>query len=1051
MTKRLLSLFISTRLMALLFILFAVAMGYGTFIEHWYNTETARKLVYNSWWFEGIMVLLIINFIANIGRYNLLKKEKWLVLLLHLALMLIIVGASWTRYLGFEGTMSIREGETTNRVLSKKNYLIAVVEGKTNDQLQRTTIRRPILLSPVTDNHFKIQEQLGDKSFRISLNRYVMNAKRIIQKNPDGDLYLKMVIAHNGSSGEYFLQEGEPQLINNVLFSFSKYVNGAINIIKDGDSYSINSPIEGTFTRMSDELQKHLHSNEPARLMYKWVYDLGEMQLVVPQLPKQGFLDYESNNDYTDNETEDILILNIESGDSKREVVVKGNKGKRGSPIIFEHNGLTFTISLGSKVHELPFKLTLRDFTAKKYPGTEKSYSSFESEVTVIAGAKSFDTKIFMNNVLDYDGYRFFQASFHPDERGTILSVNHDFWGTWITYTGYFLLYIGLISILFDNNSRFGRIRKKLKVLSSRKVGLPLFFIVLSSSALGAQTPGDFNIEDDGLRSSLSEHIVSNDHAEKFGRLVIQDGGGRMKPVNTFSSELLRKVYNASSFKNYAADQVFLSIIQFPEFWYEVPFIKIKNKNQQLLRMLGLSPQTEYIALENLFDEDGRYKLSMLLGEAYQAFIPNQFQKDVIDLDRKANLLHFVLSGKILRIFPIPEDSNNRWVSFSELEQSALNKSDSLFIKNILPLYLSSLSEAVSTGDYNETNNFLQKIVNYQKKYGYEVRPSESKISAEIIYNEYNIFEKLFLWYLLSGAVMIIMGVLRVFWRSKWVTVSTTILHWNIGLLFLLHSIGLVMRWYIAGHAPWSDAYESIVYVSWATMLFGLYLGRKSPLTLGATAFVSSIILMVAHWNWMDPAIANLQPVLNSYWLMVHVAIIVASYGPFTLGMILGLITLFFMVFANNKNKARIKVGVTELVYITELSLTIGLVMLTIGNFLGGQWANESWGRYWGWDPKETWALISIIVYAFVIHMRIVPALKGKWLFSLMSVLAYYSILMTYFGVNFYLTGLHSYASGDKIVTPNFIYYSIAAIALLASFAYLKDRKYLRKGIYGTR
>ena len=194
----------------------------------------------------------------------------------------------------------------------------------------------------------------------------------------------------------------------------------------------------------------------------------------------------------------------------------------------------------------------------------------------------------------------------------------------------------------------------------------------------------------------------------------------------------------------------------------------------------------------------------------------------------------------------------------------------------------------------------------------------------------------------------------------------------------------------------------------------------------------------------MDPAIANLQPVLDSYWLMIHVAVIVGSYGPFSISMILGIVALLLITITNSKNKIKIKSKIKELTIINELSITIGLIMLTIGNFLGGMWANESWGRYWGWDPKETWALISIMVYAFVIHMRLVPGLKGKWLFNLMSIVAYSSILMTYFGVNFYLVGLHSYASGDKIITPNFVYFSILFVIILGTISYYSNKKHFK-------
>ena len=232
-----------------------------------------------------------------------------------------------------------------------------------------------------------------------------------------------------------------------------------------------------------------------------------------------------------------------------------------------------------------------------------------------------------------------------------------------------------------------------------------------------------------------------------------------------------------------------------------------------------------------------------------------------------------------------------------------------------------------------------------------------------------------------------------------------------------------------------------MIYVAWATMLFGIYFGKKSELTLASTTFVTSMILMIAHWSWMDPAIANLVPVLDSYWLMIHVAVIVGSYGPFTISMILGIVCLLLMILANKKNKELLNINVNELVLINEMSMTIGLVMLTIGNFLGGMWANESWGRYWGWDPKETWALISIMIYTAVLHLRIIPRLNNKWLFNLMSIISFAAIMMTYFGVNFYLVGLHSYASGDKVITPDFVYYSTVFVFILGLISYFANKK----------
>ena len=292
--------------------------------------------------------------------------------------------------------------------------------------------------------------------------------------------------------------------------------------------------------------------------------------------------------------------------------------------------------------------------------------------------------------------------------------------------------------------------------------------------------------------------------------------------------------------------------------------------------------------------------------------------------------------------------------------------------------------------------------------------------------------------------LMLLFTILKIFKDSKVLSFLVNSMHVTIGLLFATHTLGLIARWYISGHAPWSNAYEAIVYVAWATMFFGLAFDRKSKLTVASSAFVASMILSAAYMNWIDPEIANLQPVLNSYWLMIHVAIIVASYGPFALGMILGTVSLLLILFTNEKNKAKMDLNIQEITYINEMSLTIGLILLTIGNFLGGQWANESWGRYWSWDPKETWALISIMVYAFVIHARFVPSLRGKWVFNLMSIFAFVSILFTYYGVNFHLVGLHSYASGEANSLA-WIWYSLGGTALFGAITYPKYRKYYKK------
>ena len=292
---------------------------------------------------------------------------------------------------------------------------------------------------------------------------------------------------------------------------------------------------------------------------------------------------------------------------------------------------------------------------------------------------------------------------------------------------------------------------------------------------------------------------------------------------------------------------------------------------------------------------------------------------------------------------------------------------------------------------------------------------------------------------------MFFMLIFQILKDRKGLRIGINVFKVIIWALFILHTGGLILRWYISGHAPWSDAYESILYVSWATMGIGLAFSTRSNLTIASTAFVAAMLLWVAHGNWIDPAVANLQPVLDSYWLMIHVAVIVGSYGPLTVGMILGVVGLVLILMTNNNNKKRIEYNLKEITIVNEIVLTTGLVMLTIGNFLGGQWANESWGRYWGWDPKETWALVSIMVYAFVIHMRLVPGLRSRWLFNFMSVVAFASIMMTYFGVNFYLAGLHSYASGAQVITPAFVWYTVLGVLNLGMLSFWKYKKHYSK------
>jgi cytochrome c-type biogenesis protein CcsB len=1062
MLNKLSKILFSTRLTAILFLVFAASMAIGTFMDAGQETSPTpytRNLIYNTWWFEAIMLIFMINFIGNISKYRLWRKEKWATLTLHLAFILILIGAGITRYLGFEGMMAIREGETENVFLSQKTYVTAYIDGDymIDGLPQRKIVEKEVDFSPRLENSFKVEESYNGQPVTFELEKFIASAEKDIVPDETGEAYLKIVEAGGGAPHNHFLKVGEVQSLHNILFSLNKETKGAVNLIyKDGE-LMIKSPFEGEYMTMATGNTGKLVKDSLQPLVLRSRYVIGNMQMVFPKPVTKGKFDIVKKSQLLRGD-EDGLVLKVTSEGETKRVKLLGGQGYSKPFEEVTVGGLDIAVKYGSKALELPFSIKLNDFVADKYPGTEKSYSAFASEVTVLDEEKGdYNYRIFMNNILDHRGYRFFQSGFDPDEKGTKLSVNHDMLGTWTTYIGYFLLYFGLMAILFDKNTRFADLKRMLEKVKTKKSNIVSVIFLCFAMQGFAQEHSANDGHDHGrpakeqIDSILRANISPKEHADKFGHLVIQDVSGRMMPVNTFASEMLRKLSKSDTYEEFDANQVFLSIHESPLLWYNVPIIYLKyQKGDSIRKLIGVDKDQKYIPLVDFFTPEGDYKLAPYLEEAYKAQIPNGFQKEFKETDQRVNLLYNTIDGYALRVFPVPDDENNKWISSVEYRRDGYREqiTDSLygnFINNGFSAYLMTLNNAKKSGDYTQVNELLESFTKTQKKYGSAVMLSDKKVKTEIAYNKYDIFKKLFSWYMYASAILFVLLIIQIFKHGNKTIDKLINFKYIIHGLFILHTLGLIARWYISGHAPWSDAYESMIYVAWATMFFGLAFGRKSDLTIASTAFVTSMILMVAHWNWMDPAIANLQPVLDSYWLMIHVAVIVASYGPFTLGMILGVVSLLLMIFTNKENKERLLLNIKELTIINEMALTVGLVMLTIGNFLGGMWANESWGRYWGWDPKETWALISIMIYAFVIHMRLVPGLRGRFGFNLASIIAFSSIMMTYFGVNFYLAGLHSYASGDQIVSVKFIAIAFGIVGILGLLAYRKYAKFYKK------
>ena len=1061
MLKKIANILFSTRLSSVLFIAYAAAMAVGTFLDVGQSTSPtpySRNLIYNAWWFEAIMVVFMINFVGNIFRYRLLRKEKWATLVLHLSFIFILLGAFITRYHGFEGMMAIREGATENTFLSQKTYITTYIDGdyKINGELQRLVRNDEVDFSPRLHNDYSFQTSYGNIPVSVELVNFISGAEEDIVPDDSGEYYLKLVEAGSGAPHNHFLKVGEVSSIHNVLYALNKPTPGAINITFSENSLTIESPFEGEYMTMATGTQGRLAKDSIQPLVLRSRYIIGNQAIVFPKPVIKGVFDVVKKSKLLKGD-EDGIALKVSAKGATKTVKLLGGQGMSNPFKQVNVGGLDFAFKYGSKTLELPFDIKLNDFIADRYPGTEKSYSSFESKVTVFDPKEGdFDFHIYMNNILNHRGYRFFQSSFDPDEKGTILSVNHDYWGTWFTYLGYYLLYFGLMAILISRGARMELLRKQLDKIKRKKAQLTILVFALFSLGINAQTT--HTSEHQMLRPSaqqldsiLSANITPVVESDRFGKLVIQDSDGRMKPVNTYASELLRKLSKKDTYKDYTSNQVFLSMQESPQLWYNVPIIYLKPKKADTIRsLIGIPKEQKYAALIDFLDKNLNYKLGPFLEEAYSAQVPTAIQKEFKETDQRVSLLFNSLEGDALRLFPIPEDENNKWVSPKEFVQQEIEVKDSLygnFIKTGFLAYLATLqNDKIKKSDFTQSQKLIEAIKKTQRRYGGEAMLSEDKIETEITYNKYDIFKKLFSWYMYASSLMFVLLIVQILRdKSKVLKISVNIFKVLIYVCFGLHTAGLVVRWYISGHAPWSDAYESMIYVAWATMAFGVMLGQKSNLTFASTAFVTAMILMIAHWNWMDPTIGNLQPVLNSYWLMIHVAVIVGSYGPMALGMILGVISLLLMILTTSKNKAKMALNIKELTIINEMALTVGLVMLTIGNFLGGMWANESWGRYWGWDPKETWALISIMIYAFVIHMRLVPGLRSRLVFNIASILAFGSILMTYFGVNFYLAGLHSYAKDDQEISVFYILASLLILTIISVFASLKHRKYYSK------
>ena len=683
--------------------------------------------------------------------------------------------------------------------------------------------------------------------------------------------------------------------------------------------------------------------------------------------------------------------------------------------------------------HTLPFSVELKKFTLTRYPGSS-SPSSYESEVIVHVDGETRSERIFMNNVLDVKGYRFFQASYDPDEQGTILSVNRDVAGRNITYTGYLLLVIGLVLCFIGKNTRFMHLSRRLKDLhTATNIIACLFFFMAfpsESKANGNNSP---------MMDIVQKHKVSPAHAEIFGAVPIQSNSGRTMPINTFSSQILRKLHKSDKIGGLNSDQFLISLLVMPDVWMRIPFIAVSNP--ELTSYYNLP--AKQCAYAEVFDNNGYYKLQEKLEEAYNK-MPNQrtrFDKDLMKLDEQINIFHQLINRQMLNLFPKEDDPNHKWYAPGD-DLSAFAGKDSMFVARIMDWYLEEVQEGLKSNDWTKANEVVGMISTYQQAKNKTLDISPKKIQSELKYNKMDVFRYCKIGYLILGGLLLIFTFIVQFQQKRWIKSMVWILGILVLIVFHYHMYGMGMRWYIGGYAPWSNSYETMVYVAWATVLAGLLFVRRNTITLALATLFGGIILFVSGLNWMDPEISPLVPVLKSPWLMFHVAIIVAAYGFFGVSCLMGLTNMVLMIFAGKKRASQLIIRIKELSIINEMSLLVALALMTIGTFLGAVWANESWGRYWGWDPKETWALITMVVYAIVTHLHLIKRCNTLWLFNVASVIAFSSVLMTFFGVNYFLSGMHSYGQNDNVNNILiYLYFASTVIIVLAFFSYRSWKK----------
>ena len=536
--------------MGILLMVFAISMGWATFIENDFDSTTARMIVYNTWWFEALMVLMAINFSGMIFTRQLYRKSKLNILVFHVAFVIIIIGAGITRYFGFEGYMHIRNGETSDRFVSRDSYVnMSVTDGQKNHH-----VYDKIILTPIKDVLYRNHLRFNDKDIEIKINDFIPNATKVVQEDESGNPVLTIVAAGRNGRIDVHVKENETEILGNLSISFGDTTNAdGLQVIRGSGGLLFRSPFVIRHIDMGTGLADTLDKNTLYPVQFMKIYAIGSVNLVFKELVEKAKLTYVTHPEGT-NTSRNVAQLKIKVDEVEKEMYVDAGINYVANAVRMMVNDVQFDMIIGAQYYTLPFSLRLNEFHLDRYPGSE-SPSSFASEITLIDEKHNVeeDHRIFMNNILAYGPYRFYQSSYDTDEKGTILSVNQDYLGTRVTYFGYFLLFASLILVLFTKKTRFAWLSRQIEEVHRERKKLLAGFLLLSIFFINTRTLASENQVDNAPR-------IDKVHADAFGKLLVQNKDGRIIPLNTTASQILVKIYKKSNYDGANADQVFLGM-----------------------------------------------------------------------------------------------------------------------------------------------------------------------------------------------------------------------------------------------------------------------------------------------------------------------------------------------------------------------------------------------------------------------------------------------------------------------------------------------------------